>query len=127
MSKWKILIHYSTKSFEDIDLWIKDLRSNSSPDIKVFLIGNKNDLEDSRLVSQEQAMQIKKDFDFDLFMETSAKTGFNAQKLFVEAGKLLFKDYYKYKQTKKNNNPTEKLKKEKVPQKNAPQKKGCCW
>ena len=92
----------------------------------MFLIGNKNDLEDSRLVSQEQAMQIKKDFDFDLFMETSAKTGFNAQKLFVEAGKLLFKDYYKYKQTKKNNNPTEKLKKEKVPQKNTPQKKGCC-
>jgi hypothetical protein len=30
-------------------------------------------------------------------METSAKTGFNAQDLFVEAGKLLFAEYNKLK------------------------------
>ena len=32
------------KSFDDLDLWIKDLKMNSSPDIKIFLIGNKSDL-----------------------------------------------------------------------------------
>ena len=66
---------YSKKSFEDVDLWLKDLKSNSNPDIKIFLIGNKA----------------------DLFMETSAKTGFNAKELFAEAAKILFKDYCKYK------------------------------
>lgn len=30
-------------------------------------------------------------------METSAKTGMNAQEIFAEAAKLLFKDYSKYK------------------------------
>ena len=30
-------------------------------------------------------------------METSAKTGFNAQNLFIEASKILFGEYSKYK------------------------------
>ena len=30
-------------------------------------------------------------------METSAKTGMNAQEIFADAAKLLFKDYSKYK------------------------------
>ena len=88
----KIII-YSPKSFDDIDLWIKDLRANSSPDIKVYLIGNKADLEDSRLITAEQGKQLQKDYDLDLFMETSAKTGFNTIELFVEAAKLLYRDY----------------------------------
>ena len=37
-------------------------------------------------------MKMQKDYGFDLFMETSAKTGFNAEELFVEAGKLLFEE-----------------------------------
>ena len=52
-------------------------------------------MEDSRLINKEQALQLQKDFDFDFFMETSAKTGMNAQQLFVEAGKLLYKEYTK--------------------------------
>ena len=31
-------------------------------------------------------------------METSAKTGMNAQELFAEAAKLLYQDYTKYKE-----------------------------
>ena len=86
-----------SKSFDDIDLWLKDLRANSNPDIKVFLIGNKIDLEESRLVTREQAEQFKNDFELDLFMETSAKTGFNTQELFVEAAKMLYDEHLKYK------------------------------
>ena len=85
------------KSFNDIDLWIKDLKTNSSPDIKIFLIGNKSDLEEERKIDKEQALKIKKDFEFDLFMETSAKTGFNAQNLFVQAAQLLYKNYINHK------------------------------
>ena len=92
---FKIITKYSAKSFDDIDLWIKDLRQNSSPDVKVFLIGNKADLEDSRLINKEQALQLQKDYDLDSFMETSAKTGLNAQELFVKAGKLLYQEYKK--------------------------------
>jgi len=36
----------SLSSFEDIDEWLKEIKSFSNPDIKVFLIGNKIDLEE---------------------------------------------------------------------------------
>ena len=33
------------------------------------------------------------------FLETSAKTGFNAQEMFIEAAKVLYIDYLKYNKT----------------------------
>ena len=80
---------------------MKDLRANACPDIKVFLIGNKVDLEGNRVVLKETAQKFKDNYDIDLFMETSAKSGFNTQELFVEAAKLLYKDYQNYLPTKK--------------------------
>ena len=77
-----------------MDSWQKELRTKASQGIKIFLIGNKADLEDQRVISKEQGEKMKNDYGFDLFMETSAKTGFNAQELFVEAGKILFEDNY---------------------------------
>ena len=37
---------FSRKSFEDVEVWLKDLKTYSNPDIKVFLIGNKTDMEE---------------------------------------------------------------------------------
>ena len=97
---------------------MKDLKANACPDIKVFLIGNKIDLDDKRVVMKETAENFQKDYDLDLFMETSARTGMNAQELFVEAAKLLFNDYNKYKGKKK----TEDILKTNIGKK----KKKCC-
>ena len=105
-------------------MWLKDLKANSNPDIKVFLIGNKIDLEESRLVTKEQALKFKEDFELDLFMETSAKTGFNTQELFVQAAKVLYEDYMKYKQ--KNKKPNERIKIEPKIVTQQESKGGCC-
>ena len=91
----------SKKSFEGIDSWIKDLRQNSSPDTKIFLIGNKVDLEESRVILKEQGEQLKEEYDIEYFIEASAKTGFNVQKIFVKAAKLLLKDYILYNNKKR--------------------------
>lgn len=91
----------SKKSFEGIDSWIKDLRQNSSPDTKIFLIGNKVDLEESRVILKEQGEQLKEEYDIEYFIEASAKTGFNVQKIFVNAAKLLLKDYILYNNKKR--------------------------
>ena len=78
-------------------MWLKELRSNSNPDTKVFLIGNKADLNDDRVITYEKGKNLQSDYNLDLFMETSAKSGFNTELLFFEAAKLLYNDYVKYK------------------------------
>ena len=42
--------------------------------------------------------KLKNENKLDYFTETSAKTGFNAKKIFKEAAKLLYDDHSKYKQ-----------------------------
>lgn len=85
-------------SFENVDTWLKELRSNSNPDVKVFLIGNKKDLENEnkRIITVEEAMKFKIENKIDLFMESSAKMGDNSQNIFIEAAKILFQDYSMY-------------------------------
>ena len=61
------------------------------------MIGNKADLEDQRVISKEQGEKMKEDYGFDLFMETSAKTGFHAEDLFFQASKLLYEENSKLK------------------------------
>ena len=83
------------KSFEDLGLWINDIKTNTSPDVKIFLIGNKSDLNEAREVPTEKAEKFMKDNDLKLFLESSAKTGLNINKLFAEAANFLYEEYLK--------------------------------
>ena len=99
--------------------------------MKVFLVGNKIDLE--REVSKEEAKKYAEINGIDMFMETSAKTGENAQKLLIEAAKFLYNDSLNYKKKifdDKNNNK-DKLKlneneNENENNKEKKSKKTCC-
>ena len=118
-------------SFESIDQWLKELKLNSSPDIKIFLIGNKVDLQDKRVVSTEQGKNIQNEYNLDLFIESSAKIGHNTEFIFAQAAKLLYTDYNKYKIGNpmlgrlKENKLNNKLKKEDI-KANINHKKKCC-
>ena len=76
---------------------VKRIKNSCKSRYKVFLIGNKIDLIDNRKVSPEDARKFKEDYMLNLYMETSAKTGFNAKEIFIEAAKVLYKEYNKYK------------------------------
>jgi len=89
-------LFYSKNSFKNIEEWVNELKNNANPDIKIFLIGNKADLENEREVTTAEAEKLKNDYEFDLFMETSAKTGFNAKKIFIEAAKIILKEFEVY-------------------------------
>ena len=78
-------------------MWLKELKTHANPDIKVFLIGNKIDLADTRQVTTDEAKKFQTDFELNLYMETSAKTGFNAKEIFIEAARVLYKEYNQYK------------------------------
>lgn len=56
-------------------------------------MGNKAELEDEREVTKEEAMEFVKECKLDYFIEASSKTGMNTEKIFVDAAKLLYKEY----------------------------------
>ena len=89
-------------SFKHAENWLNDLKNQSNPNVRVFLVGNKSDLENERVVTKEEAEQFKNEKKLDKFIETSAKTGENARSALLEAAKLLYKDYLKAKQDLKN-------------------------
>ena len=80
-------------SFEHATIWLKELKETSNPKVKIFLVGNKCDLENNRVVSKEEGYNFKEKHKLDKFMETSAKTGENARNSLIDAAKMLFKDY----------------------------------
>ena len=80
------------KSFYDIEIWIKQLKTYGSPDCKIFLRGNKIDLP-NRLVSSEEGINCKNEHDFECYMETSAKNNININELFVNCAMALYKKF----------------------------------
>ncbi len=87
-------------SFDNLDIWLKELKTYSCPDAKIFLIGNKADLESKRVIDKQMGEKYKIDNYLDYFTEASAKTGLNTQKIFIEAAKILYLDWKKYKDEK---------------------------
>ena len=77
--------------------WLNEIKTQSNPDVKVFLIGNKIDQDEKRRVTKEMADKFVEENNLDFAMETSAKTGFNAKNVFLEAAKCLYIEHLKYK------------------------------
>ena len=86
-------------SFKDLDLWIKELKLNNSPDTKLILIGNKLDLAENRQVSYNEGKQFSDEFGFLDFFETSAKTGENIKNMFIRIANVLYEEHLKFKDT----------------------------
>ena len=88
----------SQESFLNLESWLNEIKLQGNPNVKIFLIGNKKDLEEKRVISFEQAKDFNKENGLNMFFETSAKTGFNAQKVFIEAANILYEENLKYKE-----------------------------
>ena len=117
------------ESFMHIESWLKEVKLQSNPDIKVFLIGNKSDLEEDRKVTLEEAKTFKEEHGIHYFSETSAKNGINAKEVFIEAAKLLYLEHLKYKDStfqKLGNDNKDVLIPVKVSKKKSNRKKGGC-
>ena len=115
------------ESFNNVENWLNDLKSQANPDVRVFLVGNKADLEEDRKVPKEEGEKYKEDQHLDLFMEASAKTGHNAKNVLIEAAKILYKDYLKFDENSRDNEDKLKIKKgQGLIKKDKKDKKGCC-
>lgn len=77
-------------TFLNLETWLREVRVQSEANVTVVLIGNMKDREDLREVKQEQAQEFCRKNNIAFFLETSAKTGENVQKVFLLASKILF-------------------------------------
>ena len=92
-AKGALLVYDITnkKSFDNLDRWISDLKTNGDEKISIVLLGNKSDLESQRVISTEEGKNKAELFKF-AFMETSALNGNNIEKAFDELIKEVYKD-----------------------------------
>ena len=76
------------ESFDDIPRWCDYVRTERGNDVIIVLVGNKSDLPD-RVISTEEGEKLSKSLEFNLFMETSSKNGYGVKNLFKKVAKLL--------------------------------------
>lgn len=75
-------------SYSNLQSWISECRENSSGYALLVLVGNKNDLEDNRAIMRGEAEEFARDNKM-MYFETSAKTGNNVDKVFMESLKKI--------------------------------------
>ena len=69
------------ESFEKLDYWIEQIKTNSQENIKMILFGNKCDLIDDRQIKKEEGEEYAKTKKTKFF-EVSAKDGTNVNEAF---------------------------------------------
>ncbi|KAJ3312294.1 Ras- protein Rab-6A [Blyttiomyces sp. JEL0837] len=75
-------------SFQNTSKWVDDVRAERGTDVIIVLVGNKTDLSDKRQVSTEEGEKKAKEFNV-MFIETSAKAGYNVKALFRKIAQAL--------------------------------------
>ena len=99
-----ILVVYditNRESFEHVNSWLIEIEKNGNKNVYKFLIGNKNDLEDQRVVTKEEGEEFASINGMDFF-ETSAKTDYQVQDAFIQLTKNIIRIVSKEKNPEMN-------------------------
>ena len=84
----------SKQSFQNIEMWLRELRTHSNPDAKVVLLGNKTDLKNKRKISQEEGRDLALANGY-IFMESSCKDNYNVSDAFTALVEMTNTEYNK--------------------------------
>lgn len=82
------------ETFENIINWKNDLMAYAG-NIPFIIIGNKNDLNETRQISEENGRKLSEQLGAIGFLETSAKTGIGVQEAFEKLAIETYKRYLK--------------------------------
>ncbi|XP_060065609.1 uncharacterized protein LOC132545944 [Ylistrum balloti] len=81
----------SKESFDNAANWLKDLLASSPTSVKIAMVGNKMDLPEQRTVSTEVGKCFASQKNL-AFVETSAKTGENVERLFAMLAEMMLEE-----------------------------------
>lgn len=73
----------SFESFEGAKSWVHDLKLYGQPNVVIALAANKSDLEQYRVVTTQEGQAYARENDM-MYFETSAKSGYNVRRMFVD-------------------------------------------
>ena len=69
------------QSFENIKSWINQIREEASPNVVIYLVGSKIDLEEERKVTKKDGEKLAEELGLP-FLEASGKSGINVNEVF---------------------------------------------
>lgn len=72
--------YFSRDTFDHLSGWLEDARQHANENMVIILVGNKSDLERSRMVSTAEGEQFAREHGL-IFLETSAKTAANVEEV----------------------------------------------
>lgn len=78
----------SEKSFENMDIWAKEMKENVTDGVKCILVGNKFD-SPNRIVSTDDSVKLASNLGIDVAIETSTKDDINVDKVFYTISRLI--------------------------------------
>ncbi|KAI9475818.1 MAG: ras family-domain-containing protein [Benjaminiella poitrasii] len=88
------LLVYDTsrrETFEHVSTWLADIRNHANPHTTIVLVGNKCDLDErQRQVTREEGEKFARENDIPLFLETSAKSAENVEKVFAQTAENIY-------------------------------------
>ena len=106
----------SIQTYENVKNWITQIREEASPNVIIYIAGNKIDLEEERKIKTEEGKKLAEELGLPFF-ETSAKTGVNINESFEDLVEKIDVVYSKLEEKTGGN---------KVKVYQAKTKKGCC-
>jgi Ras-related protein Rab-1A len=110
-------------SFKNLSNWLIEIEKNSSKNVIKVLIGNKTDLEDKRVISQNQGKDFADTYGLK-FIETSVKKNINVKEAFETLGRELMATSGDKRITKEK--PNKKISVSKAQDLNVQKQGGCC-
>jgi small GTP-binding protein len=115
----------SEQTFINIKTWLATIKENATEKIKIVLVGNKIDDEQTRKVSTEQAKKLSEEYDLTLF-ETSAKQNIRVIETFNYLTKEIYNSNYVSGETNKKKKDSVIINEKYNANANRIGKKNCC-
>jgi Ras-related protein Rab-1A len=80
------------QSFENLEIWLEEIKKYASPNVKIAICGTKMDLTSKREVSCKEGKSFALERGFD-FYETSSKDNINVDELFEKSSKHMLENF----------------------------------